>query len=65
MNLDVNWWGRVPSAIYAYERDVTSHTRRVVFLIVFSLQPLTEQLHHKRSNSSGEKILFGPTQIYA
>ena len=31
--------------------SVTSHTRHVVFLIVFSLQPLTEQLHNKRSNS--------------
>ena len=30
------------------ERDVTY---KKVFLIVFSLQPLTEQLHNKRSNS--------------
>ena len=31
--------------------SVTAHTRHVVFLIVFSLQPLTEQLNNKRSNS--------------
>ena len=42
--------------------SVTSHTRRVVFLIVFSLQPLTEQLCNKRSKSLSEQLLFGPTQ---
>ena len=38
--------------------SVTSHTRHVVFLIVFSLQPLTEQLHNKRANSWQERIII-------
>ena len=42
--------------------SVMSHTRRGVFLIVFSLQPLTGQLHNKRPNSLRVKLLLGPTQ---
>ena len=41
--------------------SMTSHTRRAVFLIVFSLQPITEQLHNKRSNSCHEKLSFKST----
>ena len=37
--------------------SVTSHSRRVVFLIVFSLQRLTEQLHNKRSNDWHEILI--------
>ena len=35
------------------ERDVTFETY-VVFLVAFSLQPLTEKLHNKRPNSLRE-----------
>ena len=40
---------------------VTAHTRRWVFLILFSPQPLTEQSHNKRSNSLYEKLSFKST----
>ena len=40
--------------------SMTSHTRRVVFLVDLSLQPFTE-LHNKRSNSWNKKISFKST----
>ena len=41
--------GEIGGLVHASYRSVTARTRHVVFLIVFSLQPLTEQLHNKRS----------------
>ena len=43
--------GEIGGLVHASYRSVTARTRHVVYLIVFYLQPLTEQLHNKRSNS--------------
>ena len=51
--------GEIVGLVHA--ASVTAHTRHVVFLIVFSLQPLTEQLHNKRSNSWHDKSSFKST----
>ena len=44
--------------------SVTSHTRRVVFHIVFSLKPLTELFHNKGQNLDMKNYHLNPQTTY-